>query len=878
MTGNAPQKRARDRLSSALGVTRAFPWQHALLDAMLEGRLPPALDIPTGLGKTAVMAIWLLARAAGAKVPRRLVYVVDRRAVVDQASEVAMRLREFVANDPALGHELGLTSKLPISTLRGQFFDNREWLQDPSRPAIVLGTIDMIGSRLLFEGYSVSRRMRPYHAGLLACDTLVALDEAHLVPAFERLIEAVERDGSTDVLGPADPASGSLVPKFSLLSLSATGRDRPGTMRLTPQDREDPEVIRRMSAAKHIRITEEVAERDLPLRLADEAWAISDEGGRAVRCIIFCNSRNAAQKVDAALRSRGATDVCLFVGARRGWERQQVAEWLAHHGFIAGSRAPVESASFVIATSAGEVGVDLDAEHMVADVVAWERMVQRLGRVNRRGKGEARVVVVPSKQEDAELAARAGAVLELVGRLPRADGSFDGSPAAIVALKSRRADDPEVDALVSRASTPDPLHPTLTRPLLDSWAMTSLHEHSARPPIEPWLRGWVDEDEPQTTLIWRELLPLDAGGKPLGKNDVEAFFDAAAPHLAERLETETSRVVAWLIARADELAPRGKPRTPESWPQATDVIAFVLDDGRATRALHLAELFGHRKALEGDISGCVICVDARLGGLTQGLLDETASLADDVSVLSSQTGVAVVPFRVSRSTRLDQDDGWRTELRLVTKRTAADEEEEWIFVESRIDTAAQTEEGRSGAGRAQTLAEHQSWTERAARDIAARVALTPEYVEMLAIAARLHDEGKCERAWQAAFRAPSEGGPYAKTRGRPDLRRLAGYRHELGSIPRAERDDAVRALAPELRDLCLHLIAAHHGNARPLLRSDGADGPPSVLEARVQQVALRFARLQHRWGPWGLAWWEALLRAADQQASRQNDEEGHGHG
>jgi hypothetical protein len=27
---------------------------------------------------------------------------------------------------------------------------------------------------------------------------------------------------------------------------------------------------------------------------------------------------------------------------------------------------------------------------------------------------------------------------------------------------------------------------------------------------------------------------------------------------------------------------------------------------------------------------------------------------------------------------------------------------------------------------------------------------------------------------------------------------------------------------------------------------------------------------QH-WGPWGLAWWEALLRAADQQASRDND-------
>jgi CRISPR-associated endonuclease/helicase Cas3 len=48
------------------------------------------------------------------------------------------------------------------------------------------------------------------------------------------------------------------------------------------------------------------------------------------------------------------------------------------------------------------------------------------------------------------------------------------------------------------------------------------------------------------------------------------------------------------------------------------------------------------------------------------------------------------------------------------------------------------------------------------------------------------------------------------------------------------------------------------------------DAPPSALEERARDVALRFARLQKRWGPWGLAWWEALLRAADQQASRED--------
>jgi CRISPR-associated protein Cmr4 len=50
------------------------------------------------------------------------------------------------------------------------------------------------------------------------------------------------------------------------------------------------------------------------------------------------------------------------------------------------------------------------------------------------------------------------------------------------------------------------------------------------------------------------------------------------------------------------------------------------------------------------------------------------------------------------------------------------------------------------------------------------------------------------------------------------------------------------------------------------------DGPPSMLEERAGAVALRFVRLQKRWGPWGLAWLESVLRAADQQASRENDD------
>jgi CRISPR-associated endonuclease/helicase Cas3 len=211
-----------------------FPWQEELFQHFCRGDLPSALDLPTGLGKTSVMAIWLLARALADatnrnRIPRRLVYVVDRRAVVDQATAEAEKLRHFLDTAKHLKARLGLEGKpLPISTLRGQHLDNRAWLADPAMPVIVVGTVDMIGSRLLFSGYGVSAKMRPYHAGLLGADTLVVLDEAHLVPPFEALLRAIAHDSKKE-LGPS-LGDDAVVPFFRLMSLSATGgrtRKRP---------------------------------------------------------------------------------------------------------------------------------------------------------------------------------------------------------------------------------------------------------------------------------------------------------------------------------------------------------------------------------------------------------------------------------------------------------------------------------------------------------------------------------------------------------------------------------------------------------------------------------------------------------------------------
>jgi len=85
----------------ALTGHKPFPWQERLYARFLSERddnIPRTCNLPTGLGKTSVIAVWLIALADGAKVPRRLVYVVNRRTVVDQTTREAEKLRAAVTD------------------------------------------------------------------------------------------------------------------------------------------------------------------------------------------------------------------------------------------------------------------------------------------------------------------------------------------------------------------------------------------------------------------------------------------------------------------------------------------------------------------------------------------------------------------------------------------------------------------------------------------------------------------------------------------------------------------------------------------------------------------------------------------------------------
>ncbi|SLN77780.1 type I-G CRISPR-associated helicase/endonuclease Cas3g [Oceanibacterium hippocampi] len=873
----------------ALTSYAPFAWQVRLYrDHFLNGDIPAGLDIATGLGKTKVMTLWYLALKAGAQLPRRLVYVVDRRAVVDQATTEAQQLKRHSGDDG-----------LRISTLRGQYADNRRWHESPAEPAIIIGTVDMIGSRLLFSGYGVSRRMRPYQAGLLGADTLVVLDEAHLVPPFERLLRQIEEGEGLRARVPADR---SIAPPFRLLPLSATGREQSTSMfRLADSDRtDDAAVAQRLNATKRLSCSPR-GEQKLEECLAEQAWRISTTAGKPVRVLVYCNGRDIAGKVRTAIEKRAKSEKCkasteLFVGARRVHEREAARKELEELGFFSGDNAPAVPA-FVIATSAGEVGVDLDADHMVMDLVPFERVVQRLGRVNRLGSKDAQVIVIgedepkPKKPEtptpDEQRASIAWRALKLLEQLPeRPDGTRDASPAALAETRDRAG-----PAQIAAASTPAPLHPALTRPLVDAWSMTSLTEHTGQPEVQPWLRGWIEE-LPQCALVWRKYLPVRPTGDVPSDREVAEFFAAAPPHLTERLENRVDVVRDWLVDRTKIFLRRSAPvpdATGDSHvdgsqtaPGADSVVLFVLGHaGEVIETYSPRQLArfgasaGSKKKLARAITNSTLVLDAQLGGLGEaGLFDANvtapASTPDTDPEWEKTTG-----FRIRTATpdSTSDDPDWLEAHRFDTLRSAEDEPLRQLRVDIYRDRKTDEDQRSLTPGRAQTLAEHQDWTARKAEVLAAGLGLPPEIADAIVLAAVLHDEGKRAEIWQRAFNAKRDD-IYAKTRGPLRLPLLGGYRHEFGSIAHVERDARFRALDPGLRDLVLHLVAAHHGRARPLIETDGADGPPSVLEARARDIALRFGRLQARFGPWGLAWLEAILRAADQQASRDLDERG----
>jgi CRISPR-associated endonuclease/helicase Cas3 len=188
-----------------------------------------------------------------------------------------------------------------------------------------------------------------------------------------------------------------------------------------------------------------------------------------------------------------------------------------------------------------------------------------------------------------------------------------------------------------------------------------------------------------------------------------------------------------------------------------------------------------------------------------------------------------------------------------------------------------------------------------ARRFATGCDLPDNLVDAESIAGKFHDPGKADPRFQALLRggnpwahgdllAKSEEipqGRLAYARARKAAGYPEGYRHELLSVRLTESIANALPLDPQLFELALHLIASHHGHCRPFapvvfdenqidvdLDINGlhlSANSDTRLERLDSGVSERFWRLTRRYGWWGLAWLETILRLADHRQSEHEE-------
>lgn len=920
-----------------------FPWQIALYHKFAAGEFPSSANIPTGLGKTSIVAIWLIALALHpSTTPRRLVYVVNRRTVVDQTTDEAKKLCDALAR-PELAeirNKLAALCALPLptpespplatSTLRGQFADNGEWCADPSRPAVIVGTVDMIGSGLLFSRYTRSFKTRPLHAGFLAQDVLLIHDEAHLEPAFQKLLER---------LATAQNIAGDLRP-LRLIELTATSRnseEEPLGLDENPTDKDSDNVTvrSRYHAFKRLELVPVTKIQDGKDKANDstvrdkilELAVAKKDNGRAV--LVFVRSVEVAEKIVGDLHKVKQAVVPL-TGTMRGKERDGlVRDNLIFQRFLPPSSrsediTPAAGTVFLVATSAGEVGVNLSADDLICDLTTYESMAQRFGRVNRFGENDDSEITVvfranlqtdydeglakaqadkknPAKKvaaynKKSQLVLR---ILKTLSLLEALDGSANSAALDALSAAERIA-----------AFSPEPEQRVATEIQFDAWALTTVRQPiAARPPVAPYLHGGTEWQPPETHVAWRQELDV------LGTAELRAAYPPAElledfplkPH--ELLRDTTERVFDRIVSLLSKRQNNNEP-IPDAWliPAQGEVEVFPLsrllsdqdaededtveeedeEDESENASIDKNAEKARRNRLISHLADATLILPASLGGVDEkGLLTPDAVAPPDGRADVADIVAGDAPNkrqRVWSNSTNNVPDGFRL-VRVIDKfigeEDTRDSEDSptvnryWLWLEAK--NSANGERRFSANMQPETLGAHTAAVTANASAIAEKL-LPPDMGKLLVLAARLHDLGKNRAQWQRNLGNLDYDPDKPETilaKSMPGMRprNLAEhYRHEFGSLKDAASNAEFAALTDAERDIVLHLVAAHHGRARPHfpdeeIHDQHPTASPEKSVTLATEIPRRFARLQKQFGRWGLAWLESLLRAADYAAS-----------
>jgi len=514
----------------------------------------------------------------------------------------------------------------------------------------------------------------------------------------------------------------------------------------------------------------------------------------------------------------------------------------------------------VVSTQVLEAGVDLDAQALFTEVCPWPSLVQRLGRLNRRGDhtiAQAIVFDVPlplqkEKESAEDYRNRAGK-----------ESSRPYDPADLKVTRQRLTTllagggglSPEA---LSRIEAQIPLAgPVLRRFDVDDLFDTDPDLAGGHTDVSSFVRA-LDQDT-DAYVLWRRLKLSPDAQPPIHADEL-----CAVPFYEVR-EAFAHRDI-WILTLATSERSGGAKRSGAAWRRAQ------ADEVRA---------------------GDTVMVDLSAGCYTE----ETGWLGKNHTRRIPRTWVD----------RWERSEG--VTLRAWARTTPSSGKPEFTepdIIDTRVDSnRASGEDPRSGAKRWMELDIHLNEAMKCAADIVTSLDLPRSLADPVCTAARWHDVGKAlerdtngntSRPFQRMLLkagVPEAGVPlagvlYAKSnrRGGPP----SGFRHEVASaLAYLDRPDA--------DDLVAYLVMAHHGKVRLLPSSweddsEDANGvrpddrvPSSVLPdaasdapVNLDPFRLRPSRLHPGWqgrvahllgrlGPFRLAYLETLVRVADWRAS-----------
>ena len=382
---------------------KPFPYQCRLA----EEPWPELLDVPTGMGKTAAVALaWLWKRGwreggreAGpdAETPRRLVVCLPMRVLVEQTERNARRWLENLAVAGVPGE-----NKVSVHLLMGGSEDVKKpiWADYPEEDAILIGTQDMLLSRALMRGYGMSRYQWPVHFAWLHNDALWVFDEVQLMGAG--LSTSVQLELFQDLFW--KPAM-----SCHFLWMSAT----PGEGMFDTRDRRDKSK-HELQEAKTSRLAPGALERNEPAFKAGKEIEVlskqpkiesskSKDGildlhkAGQISLLVVNTVRRAQelyQELETAFEKRKnkkprVPELLLLHGRMRPCDRKDrmntLLEFSVKQKANQGS-VPDHPGVIVVATQVVEAGVDISASCLWTEIAPWASIIQRLGRLNRDGR------------------------------------------------------------------------------------------------------------------------------------------------------------------------------------------------------------------------------------------------------------------------------------------------------------------------------------------------------------------------------------------------------------------------------------------------------------------------------------------------------------